>query len=70
VPGIEHRKGNRSPIAYGGALLKVEEGRRLRLTGEYWTERNSTGALAFESRNPRRAASFADAEEMDFDPTA
>jgi SMODS-associating 2TM, beta-strand rich effector domain len=66
VPGIEHRSRNTSLIHFGGALLHIQDGRELRLEGEYWAERESKGTLHFDQHSPQRARSFEEAESLTY----
>lgn len=43
----------RSPIHYGSILLEVQRDSKIRLVGEYWTDRLTKGSLRFHKRSDR-----------------
>jgi hypothetical protein len=51
----------RSPIHHGSAVLEVAGKPACRLSGRYWTDRDSRGELKFEQRCHRIADDFAEA---------
>jgi SMODS-associating 2TM, beta-strand rich effector domain len=62
TPTIDRREA--SPIHHGGGLLTIYDGTRLRLEGEYWTERRTKGKLAFTEHAAKVARSYADATAL------
>jgi len=63
TPTVGRRDG--SPMHYGGLVLRVAGAfPPRRLEGEYWTDRQSKGALAFDAHSSKTADSFADAQEL------
>jgi hypothetical protein len=67
-PDLEFRRGNVSPIHYGGALLKIVGKPASGLEGEYWTDRNSSGQLTFREHCPRIAQTFEEATTLPYGP--
>lgn len=66
TPTVSRR--DASPMHYGGLVLRVVGTFPVRrLEGEYWTDRQSRGALVFEGRSSKAADSFADAQTLTFD---
>lgn len=53
---------DRSRIHHGGLLLRIHGDPGVRLEGNYWTDRKTTGSMAFDQRVGTLYASFADAE--------
>lgn len=53
---------DRSRIHHGAVVLEVHESPTSRLTGAYWTDRDTKGELRFEGRSPRLHTDFAGAD--------
>ncbi|GAB3174062.1 hypothetical protein GCM10027059_45790 [Myceligenerans halotolerans] len=55
---------NRSPMHHGSVILDVSGTPAHRLSGRYWTERDSKGELYFENRSAKIADDFEDARAL------
>lgn len=60
VPRLRVRE--RSPIHHGALMLDVEGLPARRMSGSYWTERNSRGEVSFDARSTRVHGDFATAK--------
>jgi hypothetical protein len=56
------RDGN--PPHYGAARLRISVGSKPKLSGDYWTDRNTKGRLDSISRTHRIASNYEEASEM------
>jgi hypothetical protein len=57
----------RSPIHYGAVVLSIAQHPTLRLEGNYWTDRRTTGELVFENHNRRAVTDFASGQRLVWD---
>ena len=48
----------KSPIHFGGLLLKIHNGEKTILDGEYWTDRDTKGTLLFDKRMKKTCENF------------
>lgn len=61
-PKLKYR--NRSPIHYGAVVLSVEGTRPSRITGHYWTDRDTGGHIVLTDPTDKLAFSLAEAETL------
>lgn len=54
----------RSPMHHGSVALEVSGTPAHRLTGRYWTDRDSKGEMQFDARSSKLADDFDDAAEL------
>lgn len=55
---------DRSPMHHGSVALEISGTPAHRLTGRYWTDRDSKGEMHFEARNPKVVDDFGDAVSL------
>lgn len=54
----------RSEVHYGAMLFSAENATPIRLEGEYWTDRKTTGSIVLSDRNPRTPMTYDEAREL------
>jgi SMODS-associating 2TM, beta-strand rich effector domain len=64
------RRTTTSPMHHGAAILTILDGQATRLEGDYWTERESKGTLAFGAHAAAVARTFAEAAALSYEPHA